>query len=115
MAAIESMLEALLPGVRYAKVAREGGKPSYGTSTVFSPQPKPGNAGASILNRLFNPLYSFERAGGGSTGSSGGAKGTINLPGGGKGGTFTLPGGAGQNTYNLKGAGSGNTYNLPSR
>jgi hypothetical protein len=59
--ASENLLESFLPLLRYARLAEEGGKPAYGTSTILSPQPKP-EAGTSIANRIFNPFYSFERS-----------------------------------------------------
>jgi hypothetical protein len=60
-AAMSNLLESFLPGVRYGRLVEEGGKPAFGTSTILSPQPKPG-PGTSVVNRIFNPFYSFERA-----------------------------------------------------
>ena len=62
-AAVEGLLESFLPLARYGRLLREKGKPAYGTSTILSPQTK-NEPGTSVLNRMFNPFYSFERAGG---------------------------------------------------
>lgn len=82
-AAAENLLEAFLPLARYVKTAEQGGKSSFGTSSVLSPQVKPGqgqpNAG-SVLGRIFNPFYSVQSAQGNAkapvygapSGSSGG-------------------------------------------
>lgn len=99
--ALSNLVESLLPGVRYARLAREGGKPAYGTSTLLDPQPKSGEGQTSVLNRILNPFYSFERAGGagpayGSSstaapGSSGGSGlGSFGGPSGGGGGSGSL-------------------------
>lgn len=64
-AAAENLIESLVPLVRYARLAEEGGRPAYGTSTIVSPQPKPGGGTGTtgqILNRIFNPFYATERA-----------------------------------------------------
>jgi hypothetical protein len=82
-AALNNLLESFLPAARYVRLAEEGGKPAYGTSTVLSPQPEQGKGQTVVANRIFNPFYSFERAQGatsspafgapsGSAGSSGG-------------------------------------------
>lgn len=76
-AAIETFLESLLPGLSKIREAREGGQPSYGTSNVIAPEPKPGGDGGNlgeVLNRAFNPAYAAERAAANppKTGGSGG-------------------------------------------
>lgn len=74
-AALEQVLESLVPGARYVRLAEEGGAPAYGTSTILNPQPKPGGTGGAsqVLNRIFNPFYAFQRAGTASTGGRGGS------------------------------------------
>jgi hypothetical protein len=64
-AATESLLEAFLPATRLAREALAGGRKTYGTSTVLSPQPEKGAKGGdlgTILNRTENPFYAFEAA-----------------------------------------------------
>jgi hypothetical protein len=62
-AAVENLLESFLPLARYVRLAEAGGKKTYGTSTIVSPQVKPGQGKASVgstLARIFNPFYSVE-------------------------------------------------------
>jgi hypothetical protein len=59
------LAEAMLPLLNRLRYAREGGRPSYGTSSVLFPQVKPGGGPATwqkILNREANPIYSLQRA-----------------------------------------------------
>ena len=61
--AFEQLLESFFPLARYAKIAEEGGKKSYASATVLSPQVEPGQkAGtpAGVVKRIFDPNYSFE-------------------------------------------------------
>ena len=60
--ALEALTEAGLPLAQKARIIREGGRPSYATSTLVHPQPKPGTKGGvgAILNRTLNPFYSFD-------------------------------------------------------
>lgn len=64
-AGLEGLLESFFPAARLARDALAGGRSTYGTSTLVSPQPKPhegkGSAGQA-LNRILNPLYAFEAA-----------------------------------------------------
>ena len=78
--AAESAIEAGVPLATKLRQVLEGGRPSYGTSALWSPQPKtdggPGDL-SQILNRTLNPFYSFQRAKGAkppstSTGGSSG-------------------------------------------
>jgi hypothetical protein len=87
-AAIENALEAFLPGVRYAREAREGTASSYGTSTILNPQGKGGKT--NVLNRIFNPFYSFEQAKKNAGSSSSG--GVPSVPAGNSLGGATIPG-----------------------
>ena len=64
-ATAENLLESFLPLARYARIAEQGGKPSYGTGTILSPQVKPGGGSPSVgttLGRILNPLYSIQNA-----------------------------------------------------
>lgn len=72
-AAAESLFESFFPGASKIREAQEGGKPAYGTSTILSPEPEPGKGQTSVANRIFNPLYAFERSegGGGNYGGTG--------------------------------------------
>ena len=60
-----ALLEANVPLASKLRQVLEGGRPSYGTSSIFAPQPKPGSGPGDlgqILNRTLNPFYSFVRA-----------------------------------------------------
>jgi hypothetical protein len=60
-----ALAEAGFPLLTKARQVREGGRPSYGTSSIVMPQPKPGGGPGNlsqILNRTLNPLYSLQRA-----------------------------------------------------
>lgn len=101
-ASAESLAEAIVPLVSKVRAALEGGRPSYGTSTLWNPQPKPQQPGqsSSILNRILNPLYGFERSSGGpsyagpggsSPGGDAGVSGSV-LPGEGSTNGVVIPG-----------------------
>lgn len=62
--ALNALAEAVAPGLTIARTIREGGGRTYGTSTVFSPQTKPG-PGYGVLNKVLNPFHSFSPPGGG--------------------------------------------------
>ena len=104
-AAAEGLLEGLVPGARYAREALAGGRPTYGASTLLSPQPKAGTKSgnaASIINRIFNPFYSAE-----AVAKSGPAYGVKKAAASGSGGGYVLGSGSG-------GATSGGGYVLGS-
>jgi hypothetical protein len=57
--------EAHVPLLRQGRNVLEGGRPSYGTSNILSPQPKPGGPEPTvqqILDRVLDPTYSLKRA-----------------------------------------------------
>jgi hypothetical protein len=63
--AANAFAESMIPLLTRARYAAEGGRPSYGTSTLFSPQPKSGGGPGDlmqILNRELNPIYSLQRS-----------------------------------------------------
>lgn len=55
-AAANQLLESLVPGVAIARRLQEKGGTGYGTSTVFSPQMKPGTSHQSAVSRTLNPF-----------------------------------------------------------
>jgi hypothetical protein len=61
-AGIENAIEGVVPLASKARELLEGGKPAYGTSTFWNPQPEQGEPGVGVLDRMFNPFYGFERA-----------------------------------------------------
>jgi hypothetical protein len=64
--ALNSLAEAVVPGLAYARRLQEHGATPYATSTVFAPQTKPGTAhGRSALQRSFNPFSPVFLHGGG--------------------------------------------------
>jgi hypothetical protein len=72
-AATENLLESFLPLLRYGRLAEEGGKPAYGTSTIVNPQPESGKGQTSVADRILNPFYSFEKEQGSSAAPAYGA------------------------------------------
>jgi hypothetical protein len=67
--AVNSLLEAFVPGVAQTRRIEEGGASPYDNSTVVSPKTKPGTKKSlpGALNRMFNPLKAPNiRAGGGN-------------------------------------------------
>jgi hypothetical protein len=63
LSGLNSLIESLVPLTSKVQALREHGKPGYGTSTLWSPQTKD-EAGKGVLDRIFNPLYGYERAAG---------------------------------------------------